>query len=141
MENGNIWHILAVGLPADFSPPDAPDSKPVDGAESGVDIAQRARDAGAFVAIVHPHWSAMSEADARSITAAHAVEIYNHACVVNNDRGEAIMTLENLLNQGRRLNLIASDDAHFKSPDHFGGWVMVKASQNSPEALLEALKR
>ena len=25
MENGEIWHILAVGLPADFTPPDAPD--------------------------------------------------------------------------------------------------------------------
>jgi hypothetical protein len=26
-------------------------------------------------------------------------------------------------------------------PDHFGGWVMVKAPENEPEALLAALKR
>ncbi|MFV2001891.1 MAG: hypothetical protein ACC619_02815 [Paracoccaceae bacterium] len=110
------------------------------GSEPAADIAQRARDAGAFVAIAHPHWSGMSDADARTITAAHAVEIYNHGCVVDNDRGEGFVTLERLLNEGRKLNLIATDDAHFNTPDHFGGWVMVKARESSPEALLAALK-
>ncbi|MFV2002906.1 MAG: PHP domain-containing protein, partial [Paracoccaceae bacterium] len=117
MENGYLWHILAIGLPSDFTPPNAPNFKPVEGSESATDIAQRARDAGAFVAIAHPHWSGMSEADARTITAAHAVEIYNHGCIVDNDRGEGFATLEHLLNVGRRLNLIAADDAHFNTPD------------------------
>ncbi len=140
MENGYLWHLLAVGLPTGFTPPDAPHFKVVKGSESAADIARRARDAGAFVTIAHPHWSGMSEADARAITAAHAVEIYNHGCTVDNDRGEGLHTLEHLLNEGRRLNLIATDDAHFSTPDHFGGWVMVKAAHNTPDALLEALK-
>ncbi|MGR3344768.1 MAG: CehA/McbA family metallohydrolase [Paracoccaceae bacterium] len=140
MANGLLWHLLAIGLPADFNPPDAPHFRPVKGSESAADIARRARDAGAFVAIAHPHWSRMTEADARSITAAHAVEIYTHGCAVDNDRGESLMVLDHLLNQGRRLNLIAADDSHFRNPDHFGGWVMVKATENTPEALLEALK-
>ena len=140
MENGHLWHIVAAGLPSDFAPPDAPHFSPVKGSESAASIAQRARDAGAFVTIAHPHWSGMTEADARTITAAHAVEIYNHGCVVDNDRGEGFMTLEHLLNGGRKLNLIATDDAHFNTPDFFGGWVMVKATQNTPEALLAALK-
>lgn len=140
MENGHLWHLVAAGLPLDFSPPNAPHFRPVEGSESAASIAQRARDAGAFVAIAHPHWSGMTEADARTITAAHAVEIYNHGCVVDNDRGEGFMTLEHLLNEGQHLNLIATDDAHFNTPDFFGGWVMVKATQNTPEALLEALK-
>jgi hypothetical protein len=140
MENGYLWHILAIGLPPDFAPPDAPHFKPVPGSESAADLAQRARDAGAFVAIAHPHWSGMTDTDARTITAAHAVEVYNHGCIVDNDRGEGFVTLEHLLNAGRRLNLIAADDAHFNTPDHFGGWVMVKARENSPEALLAALK-
>jgi len=131
---------VAVGLPQDFTPPDAPHFRPVKGSETAASIAQRARDAGAFVAIAHPHWSGMSEADARTITAAHAVEIYNHGCVVDNDRGEGFVTLEHLLNEGRKLNLIATDDAHFNTPDFFGGWVMVKATENTPEALLGALK-
>jgi hypothetical protein len=140
MENGHLWHIVAAGLPRDFTPPNAPNFRPVKGSETGASIAQRARDAGAFVAIAHPHWSGMSEADARSITAAHAVEIYNHGCVVDNDRGEGFLTLEHLLNRGHKLNLIATDDAHFNTPDFFGGWVMVKAIENTPEALLNALK-
>jgi hypothetical protein len=44
------------------------------------------------------------------------------------------------MSEGRRLTLIATDDAHFYEPDHFGGWVMVKAPANEPEALLAALK-
>ncbi len=36
--------------------------------------------------------------------------------------------------------MIATDDAHFSEPDHFGGWVMVKSEANEPEALLTALK-
>ena len=140
MDNGYLWHLLALGLPSDFTPPDAPHFLPVEGSESGTALARRARDAGAFVVLAHPHWSRMSEADARSITAAHAVEIYNHSCAVDNDRGESLMVLDYLLNQDHRLNLIAADDAHFRNPDHFGGWVMVKSAENTPEALLAALK-
>jgi hypothetical protein len=36
--------------------------------------------------------------------------------------------------------MIATDDAHFSEPDHFGGWVMVKSELNEPDALLSALK-
>jgi len=140
MANGQIWHLVAVGLPTSFPAPDAPHFRPVKGSETAADVAQRARDAGAFVSIAHPHWSGMTQADASTITAAHAVEIYNHGCAVDNDRGEGFLTLEHLLNDGRRLNLTATDDAHFNTPDHFGGWVMVKARKNTPDALLGALK-
>lgn len=140
MENGNLWHIVAVGLPLDFTPPNAPDFKAIEGSEPAGHLAQRARDAGAYIIIAHPHWSGMTRADARTITAAHAVEIYNHGCVIDNDRGEGFLTLEHLLNEGTHLNLVATDDAHFNTPDYFGGWVMVKAEENSPEALLSALK-
>ena len=140
MDNGEIWHVLAVGLPADFAPSNAPHFAVVEGQETGPEIAQRARDAGAFVAIAHPDWSGMTEADAASITAAHAVEVYNHSCAVDADRPHGMATLDLLLSKGVRLNAIATDDAHFATPDHFGGWVMVKAERNEPEALLDALK-
>ena len=140
-QNGELWHILAVGLPADFAPSNSPDFKPVADQESGPEIAQRARDAGAFVAIAHPQWSGLTLDDALSLDAAHAVEVYNHGCAVGADRPDGFHTLELLLARGRRLDLCATDDAHFTEPDHFGGWVMVKARENTPESLLEALKR
>lgn len=141
MQNGELWHILAVGLPDDFAPSNSPGFLPVEDQETGPEIAQRARDAGAFVAVAHPQWSGMTLDDARSIDAAHAVEIYNHGCFAGCDRADGAHTADLLLSEGRRLSLIATDDAHFTEPDHFGGWVMVKAEENSPEVLLEALKR
>lgn len=140
MENGELWHILAVGLPEDFEPPNAPDFKPIEGQETGPEIAQRCREAGAFVAIAHPEWSGMTMNDARSIDAAHAVEVYNHGCAMGCDRPHGFLTMDLLLSEGRRLTSVATDDSHFTEPDHFGGWVMVKAEENSPEALLAALK-
>ncbi|WP_415405244.1 CehA/McbA family metallohydrolase [Tateyamaria sp. SN3-11] len=140
MENGELWHILAVGLPPDFAPSHSPEFHPVDGQETGPEIARRARDAGAFVAVAHPEWGGLSLADARSIDAAHAVEIYNHGCQIAADRAEGFWHLDRLLEEGRRLTLCATDDAHFYEPDHFGGWTMVKAEENTPTALLDALK-
>ena len=141
MANGELWHILAVGLPPDFAPSQSPHFVPVAGQETAAQIAQRAVDAGAFVAIAHPQWSGLTPDDARSVTAAHAVEIYNHGCAMGCDRPDGAVIADLLLTEGRRLTLIATDDAHFSEPDHFGGWTMVKAERNEPEALLDALKR
>lgn len=139
-ENGELWHILAVGLPMDFAHPATRDFFAESSQETGPEIAARAVEAGAYVAIAHPHWSNLTHDDARSITSAHAVEAYNHGCATGCDRADGFHTLDVLLNEGRRLHLIATDDAHFSEPDHFGGWVMVKAEANEPDALLAALK-
>jgi hypothetical protein len=140
MQNGELWHILAVGLPADFAPANAPGFVPVAGQETGPELARRAVDAGAFVAIAHPQWSGMTLEDARSLTAAHAVEIYNHGCAMGCDRPDGFQYADLMLSEGRELTMIATDDAHFSEPDHFGGWVMVRSETSEPEALLSALK-
>ncbi len=140
MANGELWHILAVGLPDDFVPPAVADFRADPAQESGPDLAARAVAAGAFVAIAHPQWSGLTLADARALSAAHAVEIYNHGCAMGCERPDGAALADLLLTEGRRPTLIATDDAHFTEPDHFGGWVMVKAEENDPEALLAALK-
>ncbi len=140
MQNGELWHILAVGLPSDFALSNSPHFLPIKDQETAQEIAKRARDAGAFVAIAHPQWSGMTLADARTIGSAHAVEIYNHRSAVACERPDGTAILDLLLTEGRQLTAIATDDAHFTEPDHFGGWVMVKAKENSPDALLQALK-
>ena len=70
------------------------------------------------------------------------MEIYNHGCAVENDRGDGFYLLDRLLSEGRRLTAIATDDAHFRNGDFdaFGGFVEVKAESLDPEALLAALK-
>ena len=54
MENGELWHILAVGLPLDFAPTHTPQFTPIPDQETGPEVARRAHDAGAFVAVAHP---------------------------------------------------------------------------------------
>jgi hypothetical protein len=129
---GEIWHILAVGLPLDFAPTAT--------GETGAQLAARCVAAGAFVGIAHPGWYALSAADANTLTGAHAVEIYNHTTHLRTDRGDGRNLADQLLAEGRRISLIAVDDAHFHCPDWFGGWVMVKATENEPDTLLAALK-
>ncbi|MEL6576011.1 MAG: CehA/McbA family metallohydrolase [Pseudomonadota bacterium] len=140
LQNGELWHLLAVGLPRDFPPPETADFDQTETGEGGPALAQRCADAGAFVAVAHPEWYGLTPDDARSIGAAHAVEIYNHGCVVGADRGSGIAVWDVLLNEGLRLSGCATDDAHFIGPDHFGGWVMVRAEANEPEALVAALR-
>lgn len=138
MENGELWHFVANGLPLDF-----PAWTP---AESGIDIARRAVDAGAFVSLAHPYWNAVSESDALAVSSfVHSVEIYNHASEVGVKRGYGLHQAEVLLAKGYRLSLNAADDAHFKHPvstfiDGFGGWVQVKAASLTADALVTALK-
>ncbi|MBZ8132038.1 CehA/McbA family metallohydrolase [Afifella sp. IM 167] len=130
---GELWHILAAGLPEDFAETGE--------TESGVDLAARARAAGAFVGIAHPQWSGLSEEDGRAMAPhAHAVEIFNYTCDIECARPDGAVMLDQLLNEGYRLGGYAADDAHFNFPDAFGAWTMVKAPENQPEALVDALK-
>ena len=75
MENGEIWHLIAVGLPKNFMPLDAPEFQPRKEQETAIEIARRARDAGAFVVIAHPSWSQISLSDAAAVKVAHAIEV------------------------------------------------------------------
>lgn len=134
--NGEIWHILGVGLPADFAPLPG---------ETGPDLARRAQAAGAFVAIAHPQWYGLTLEDARTLAFADAIEVYNHTCAVQADRPDGTYLLDQMLLDGLHLNAIATDDAHFRdqtnsNADAFGGWVMVRSESLTPEALLAALK-
>jgi hypothetical protein len=136
MGNGEHWHIVAVGLPLDFP-------KRGEG-ETGAQLAKRAVDAGAWVGMAHPAWNMLTVDDAKQVADfVHTVEIYNHGCAVEVDRGDGWFLSDALSQLGYRLTAYASDDAHFQIPDEpdaFGGWVHVKAESLDPEALLAALK-
>ncbi|MEM7730030.1 MAG: CehA/McbA family metallohydrolase [Pseudomonadota bacterium] len=131
---GVEWHILSVGLPADFPATNE--------TETGLELARRCADAGAFVAVAHPAWYNLELEDALALDAAHAVEVYNHTCDAHTSRGEGATMWDAMLSAGRRVTGIAVDDSHWKpgTPDAFGGWVMVKAEGNDPGLLLAALK-
>jgi hypothetical protein len=132
-EHSGEWHIVAVGLPDGFAPP-------LPG-ETGPELARRARTAGAFIGMAHPAASLLTLADAESLDAAHAVEVYN-AVAAREDRGDSWHLCDLLLSSGRRLGCYAADDAHFQPGEPPAGlaWVQVRAESLEPGALLAALK-
>jgi hypothetical protein len=132
-EAGQQWHIVAAGLPLDF--------RPSSEAETGPELARRARDAGAFVGMAHPSASLLTAVDADSLDAAHAVEVYN-ALADRENRGDSWHLTDVLLNRGRRLTTYAADDAHLQpqDPPPCQAWVQVRAESLDPANLLTALK-
>jgi hypothetical protein len=135
---GNLWHIVAAGLPLDFTP-----ATP---GETGPQLAARAAAGGAFVIVAHPAYYGLTVADIDTVEAAHALEIYNGASDLAYEMGDSGHILDVLISRGRRIDACAADDAHFghpefpEYPDHGLGWVQVRAERNEPNALVEALR-
>ena len=141
MKNGELWHILALGLTENFIPPEQPSFLIENNSESAQKLVSRCLDAGAFVSLTHPEWNGLTLEDTNEIKNAHAIEIYNHSSSIECDRGYGLSIFEQMLNEGKRINIIATDDAHFQTKDAFGGWIMVKAENNNSIDLLDALKK
>ena len=69
IEAGERWHMLGIGLPADFLP--------TSDTETGPGLAARALATGAFVAAAHPAWYGATPAEIGSLGPIHAVEVWN----------------------------------------------------------------
>jgi len=133
-EMGEIWHILAVGLPLDFAPP-AED-------ERAADLAARAQAAGAYVAVAHPNWYTLTERDIETLGMVDAIEVFNGVAADHNDCADSWAIADVMLGRGRRYLTCATDDFHGTKQRHDfrRGWVMVKSAELEPASLLAALK-
>ena len=127
-----LWHIVANGLPLDF--------KCADEKETAPHLVQRAIEAGAFVTIAHPEWYSLTFDECLSLSHAHGIEIYNHSCHIEAQRGFGTAAADYLLQENNRIFLTATDDSHFRMQDFGGGWVMVAADNLSEISILNALK-
>jgi len=96
------------------------------------------RENGFFVTYNHPTWSMESYTDYTSYNGMHAMEIVNFECVVNGyaDRNERVY--DDMLNEGKRIFCVATDDSH--SPKGmFGGATVIKADKLEYKAITDAL--
>ena len=135
VESGQFWHLLGVGLPADFAPPST--------AETGPSLARRALEAGAFVVANHPAWYNLGEDEIRSLGPIHAIEAWNATTAELNDRADSWHVFDRLLLKGGRYTACANDDAHFtgERDDALRAWVWVKTEGLVAAQIVDALKR
>ncbi len=133
-EMGDMWHILAVGLPTDFA--QTPDDETI------THLAQRAMAAGAYVAIAHPAWYCITERDIEKLGMVDAIEVFNGVAYDHNDHADSWQIADIMLGRGQRYNVCATDDFHGTRGRHDfkRGWVWVKSESLEPAALLAALK-
>ena len=136
-DHRECYWVTAAGLPVDFEAPSV---------NNRAEAITRARQAGAFVVMLHPGLNNLPLAAAErspALDAIHAVEIYNHngAMAAIPDRANGAYMLDGLLENGRKLMVNAGDDAHFGHPsDRFGGWIEVHCERLDPDLLLASMK-
>ncbi len=103
-------------------------------------------DGGMITVLNHPAWSHNSFEEALSLQNYFAIEIYNHKAEVRNGNGSSVAHWDYLLNKGRRVLGLATDDSHNKSQDHvngqyFGGWIMVNAEELQVQSIVDHIKK
>lgn len=130
----DAYWVNAIGLPADFP-------RPADGEPHAAAI-RRAKEAGAYIVLLHPGLTNLLDFDSLALEDLDAVETYNHSAAQSwPDQAEGRYAVDALLARGHRLHVSAADDAHWHYPwDRFGAWTMVRAARLEPDAVLDALK-
>lgn len=93
---------------------------------------------GQYVVLAHPCWSRMEPEEVAALKGFHAIEVYNRGAENLCHAGRGDIYWDMLLRRGQKVFGMASDDTH-KKFDAFGGWIWVKASEKSHEAIMEAL--
>ncbi len=96
---------------------------------------------GAVVFSAHPYWLGLSSAETGALRGTSGIEVYNHLCQLERARGYSEQHWDELLLAGKRMWGIAVDDCHWREPDSGGGWVMVRAGELTPGALLASIRR
>src|SRR5436309_1914807 len=79
--------------------------------------------------------------DLPAVTGMAGIEVFNGGTVLDSHKGEALTHWDEGLARGGRWWGIAVDDTHWHSIDRGLGWVVVRAAEPTPRALLAALAR
>lgn len=91
----------------------------------------------------HPDWLLDEHYDFATLlefsSQLDGIEIYNHSIVSEPGRADSTWKWDRLLTKGNRLLGFCHDDSH-KDEDIGNGWLMVKAEENTPKHIFEALK-
>lgn len=110
------------------------------------DIIARGREAGFFVTYNHPTWSLESYPDYSNYHGMNAMEIVNYGCVIMGYEDDNGRVYDDLLNQGKQIFCLSTDDNHNAHPDDdplsdsLGGYTMIAASALDYRQVTKALE-
>ena len=96
---------------------------------------------GGVPILCHPYWSGMSAAVALAAPSLAGIEIWNGSGEVLQGNGLSTVHWDDVLQTGRLLPGIATDDCHTPGVDSRLGWTWVLAAERTTAAVLDALRR
>ncbi len=94
---------------------------------------------GNMVVLNHPVWSRTELEDFVGLDGYFAMEVFNTTCDCEGHTGTADLYWDSLLRRGKKVWGLATDDAHFRTNDHLGGWVMVQAQELTHDCIADSL--
>lgn len=95
---------------------------------------------GAVTYAAHPYWSGLDVDVLRQAEGFAGLEVFNGTSEVEDGRGDSSSWWDALLGDGRLVFGIAVDDQHVPLFDLGLAWTMVRASDRSETAVVEALR-
>ena len=128
---GSNYHLVAIGVSQgfNFTRIDFPVQEAID----------RLRADGAIVFLAHPYWSGLTYDEIMPLENIIGLEVFNTVCMQAVGKGYSRVHWDDLLARGRLLWGLATDDTHWVVQASGGGWVMVKATELTSSAIMEAL--
>ena len=95
---------------------------------------------GGVPVLCHPYWSGLRADDVVAAASFAAIEVWNGSAEVLQGNGLSSALWDDVLQQGRLLPGVASDDCHTPGQDSRFGWTWVDAAERSAGAVLDALR-
>jgi len=96
---------------------------------------------GGVPVLCHPYWSGLRAEDVLRAPSLAAIEVWNGASEVQQGNGLSSVHWDDVLQQGRLVGGLATDDCHTPGQDSGFGWTWVRAAERDAAAVLDALRR
>ncbi|GAB6187093.1 CehA/McbA family metallohydrolase [Thermopirellula anaerolimosa] len=128
---GPAHHFVALNIPHPFE---------LDRNLPAQEMIDRVIAAGGRVVYAHPYWTAHNINEMLEVTGYVAVEVFNSGCEVENENGNSSVHWDQVLNAGRIVGGIGTDDLHNSRLINLG-WTMIKAPSLDVAAIMDAVER
>jgi hypothetical protein len=130
---GEDAHVLALGVQADPVPPD-------DGFAPLPEVVAWVAENSGVPYLAHTYWSGLRTEQWEECEGLCGIEVWNAGCELEVGRGDSSLHWDETLERGSSPYALATDDSHHPGYDSGFAWTMVRAAENTQDAVLDALR-